>query len=129
MDIEVQPVRSRNIPIFEVGADTASPNKLEELYEYRNSDEVTDYLQSYPALIAFLQESYRYLLKQFGATATYALEVVRDPEAQYKQLVVYINTSLPADAALNRLNRLDHEWFLGHVKSIGHLINFNLELA
>jgi hypothetical protein len=99
------------------------------LYEYRNSDEVTHYLQSYPALINFLQESYRHLLKQFGATATYALEVVRDPEAQYKQVVVYINTSLPVDAALNRLDRLDHEWFLGHVKSIGHLINFNLELA
>jgi hypothetical protein len=129
MDIEVQTVRSRNIPIFEVSADTVSSNKLEELYEYRNGDEVTHYLQSYPKLIDFLQESYRHLLKQFGATAKYALEVVRDPEAQYKQLVVYINTSLPVDAALNRLDQLDHEWFLGHVKSIGHLINFNLELA
>jgi len=55
--------------------------------------------------------------------------VVRDPEAQYKQLIVYINTSLPVEAALSRMDRLDYDWFLDHVKSIGHLINFNLEIA
>jgi hypothetical protein len=110
-------------------AETTVSYQLEELYEYRNCDEVTHYLQAYPKLINFLQESYDRLLKLFGTTAKFALEVVRDPEAQYKQLMVYINTSLPVDAALNRLDRLDHEWFLDHVKSLGHLINFNLELA
>src|SRR5574341_941797 len=64
MDIEVQPVQSPDISIFVDGADTARPDKLEELYEYRNSDEVTPYLQSYPTLFDFLQESYRHLLKQ-----------------------------------------------------------------
>jgi hypothetical protein len=130
MEIEIQqPVRSQNSAMFGEIAETTVSYQLEELYEYRNCDEVTHYLQAYPKLINFLQESYDRLLKLFGTTAKFALEVVRDPEAQYKQLMVYINTSLPVDAALNRLDRLDHEWFLDHVKSLGHLINFNLELA
>jgi hypothetical protein len=107
---------------------TASSYKLEELYEYRNSDEVIDYLQSHPELINFLQESYCYLLKHFGTTAKIALEVVRDPEAQSKQLIVYVNTSLTIDEALNRLDSLDSEWFLDHISLVGHLINFNLEV-
>ena len=47
---------------------------------------------------------------------------------QCKQLIVYINTSLPVEATLSRMDRLDREWFLDPVKSIGHLINFNLEV-
>jgi len=46
----------------------------------------------------------------------------------YKQLIVYINISLPVEAALSRMDRLDREWFLDHVKSIGYLINFNLDV-
>jgi len=103
--------------------------QLEDLYEHRDSEEVAHYLLSYPRLINFLHESYDHLLKLFGASARFALEVVQDPEAQYKQLIVYINTSLPVEAALSRMDRLDREWFLDHVKSIGHLINFNLEIA
>lgn len=130
MELEIQqPVRSQNSAMFDEITDTTASYKLEELYEYRNDDEVARYLQAYPKLIDFLHESYGQLLRQFGTAAKFALEVVRDPEAQYKQLIVYINTSLPVDAALHRLDRLDHEWFLDHVKSIGHLINFNLELV
>jgi hypothetical protein len=107
----------------------ATSYKLDSLYEYRNQNDVAHYLQSYPGLNDFLEESYYHVRKYFGATAKLALEVIREPEAQYKQLMVYINTSLPVDEALNRLDRFDNQWFLDHINQIGHLINFNLEIA
>lgn len=130
MDIETVSMPSvSSIVVEEEAANTARSYRLEDLYEHRDREEIAHYLQSYPRLIDFLHESYGHLLKLFGASTRFALEVVRDPEAQYKQLIVYINTSLPVDAALNRMDRLDREWFLDHFKSIGHRINFNLEIA
>jgi hypothetical protein len=108
---------------------TTNSYKLEELYEYRNGNEVVNYLQSNPELIDFLQKSHYHLLKHFETTAKLALEVVCDPEAQHKQLIIYISTSLPIDDALIRLDRLDSEWFLAHINRFGHLLNFNLEIV
>ena len=107
---------------------TTGSYELQELYEYRNSDAVVRYLQSHPQLINFLQESHYYLLKHFESTSKFALEVIHDPEAQHQQLIVYINTPMSVDEALNRLDKLDTEWFLDHINSVGHLINFNLEI-
>lgn len=106
-----------------------SSPRLQELYEFRGNNHIIDYLQSHSELINFLVESHYYLEKHFGPTAKFGLEVVQDPEAQHEQLFVYINTSLPANEALIRLDQFDKDWFLDYIDWLGHLINFNLEIA
>lgn len=106
-----------------------SSPRLHELYEFRGNNHIIDYLQTHSELINFLLESHYYLEKYFGAAAKFGLEVVQDPEAQHDQLFVYINTSLPVNEALIRLDQFDSDWFLDHIDWLGHLINFNLEIA
>lgn len=103
--------------------------KLQEFYESRGVEDVWHFLKSYPALIRFLQDSRHYLLEHFGGNTTYTLELVCDPErGNFRQLQVYIGTSMAIDNALAQLDKLDEEWFLSQLNSVGSLINFNLEL-
>ncbi len=126
MSIETQSVLGQSFTTAYGPA--ASSYGLRELFEYRNHDKMALYLRMYPELTSFLEESRYYLTKHFGVAAKFTLEVVRDPEAQQQQLMVYINTALPVDQALQRLEKLDDEWFLDHTNHLGHLINFNLEV-
>jgi hypothetical protein len=50
----------------------------------------------------FFKKAITIFMKHFGAAAKLALEVVHDPEARHKQLIVYINTSLPVAVGLMR---------------------------
>ena len=103
--------------------------KLQEFYESRGVEDVWHFLKSHPALIRFLQDSRHYLLQHFGSDTKYVLELVRDPErANLRQLQLYICTSMPIDNALAQLDKLDEEWFLSQLNSVGNLINFNLEI-
>jgi hypothetical protein len=106
-----------------------SSSRLHELYEFRGTNHINDYLQSHSELINFLLESHYHFEKYFGTSAKFELEVVHDPEAQHEQLIVYINTSLPVDEALIRLDQFDNDWFLDHIDWLNHLINFSLEIA
>lgn len=106
-----------------------SSSRLHELYKFRGNNHIIDYIRSHPELNNFLLESHNYLVKYFGTSAKFELEVVHDPEAQHEQLIVYINTPLPVDEALIRLDQFDNDWFLDHVNLLSHLINFNLEIV
>ena len=64
-------------------------------------------------MIEVILEAYPHLVKHSGPNPQVMLEVVRDPEAERsEQLFAYILTSLDTDEALDRLDRLDEEWFL-----------------
>jgi len=88
---------------------------------------VRRFLYAYPQLVEVLLEAYPYLVKHFGPNPQVMLKVVRDPEAgRSEQLMAYILTSLDADEALIRLDRLDEEWFMDQFDRVGDLFNFNL---
>jgi hypothetical protein len=102
-------------------------HRLEEMYSFCDAAAVRDFLQTHPHLIEVILEAYPYLVKHFGPNPQVMLEVVRDPEAErLEQLFAYILTSLDADEALARLDRLDEEWFLDQSDRVGDLFNFNL---
>lgn len=101
--------------------------QLEEVYPFRNTEAVRRFLGAHPHLIEIILEAYPYLVKHFGPNPQVMLEVVRDPEAERpEQLFAYILTSLDADEALDRLDRLDEEWFLDQSDRVGDFFNFNL---
>ena len=98
-------------------------------YELRNSAEVDAYVAKHPQLTGFLLDSYRQLRKYFDAAASFALEVVRDPEISPPSdfLFVNIRISMPVDEAMERLDQFDEAWYLDQVDAFGELVNFNLE--
>jgi hypothetical protein len=128
MATEIEPLLGEQKAI-EQWSNIPTSLRLHELYEFRDDNHIIDYLQAHPELINFLLESHYYLERHFGTSAKFGLEVVQDPEAQHEQLFVYINTTLPVDEALKCLDLFDKNWFLDHLDRLGHLINFNLEIA
>jgi len=102
-------------------------HQIEEIYSCRHAMAVRRFLYAYPQLVEVLLEAYPYLVKHFGPNPQVMLKVVRDPEAgRSEQLMAYILTSLDADEALIRLDRLDEEWFMDQFDRVGDLFNFNL---
>jgi len=109
-------------------ADARLP-RLREIYAFRNPDQVRSFLVTHPDLVEVLFEARSYLEALFGSDLEVILEVVTDPDAEgLKQLFAYIHTSLPIDDALERLDRLDEEWFLDQLDRVDGLCNFNLEI-
>ena len=103
-------------------------HKVAEVFTFRNEPAVRAFLQTCPYLIEDILEAYPHLVKHFGPSPQVMLEVVKDPESEEdsEQLFAYILNSLPADEALERLDKLDEEWFLGQFDRVGKLFNFNL---
>ncbi|MBC8254241.1 MAG: hypothetical protein H8E35_09430 [Ardenticatenia bacterium] len=89
--------------------------------------EVWRFLRSYPHLVNVILKAYPHVQKHFGPNPEVVLEVVSDPEAEGSELLfAYILTSLPTKEALDRLGRLDEEWFLDQLEQVGDLFSFNL---
>jgi len=104
--------------------------RLGEFYSFRDMPPVRRFLRAHPQLTEVLLEAHAHLQKCFGPDPQVALEVVSDPEAEGPdELFAYILTSLPADEALARLDRLDEEWFLDQLDRVGTFFNFNLEFV
>jgi len=104
--------------------------QLGEFYYFRDMPPVRRFLRAHPQLTEVLLEAHAHLQKCFGPDPQVALEVVSDPEAEGPdELLAYILTSLPADEALARLDRLDEEWFLDQLDRVGTFFNFNLEFV
>jgi len=104
--------------------------RLGEFYSFRDALAIRGFLRAHPQLTEVLLEAHAHLQECFGPDPQVALEVVSDPEAEGPdELFAYILTSLPADEALVRLDRLDEEWFLDQLDRVGTFFNFNLEFV
>jgi hypothetical protein len=67
-------------------------------------------------------------IEAFFPSAELILEVVTDPEAKRdKELVVFIHTSLTPDEALDKLERLDRNWWLDASLDAGGKLCIHLE--
>lgn len=104
--------------------------KIQDLYTFRNEAAIRKFLSKNAALMNVLIEAYPHVVRYFGDQSRIVLERVKDPEIQdADQLVAYVMTSLSVDEALERLNRLDEEWFLEQFDRVDGLLNFNLEFV
>lgn len=79
---------------------------------FRNKDSITAFLDQYPEITTKLFEARENILK-FFPNHSFALEVMADPENEDDpQLILYIQTTLSPDEAIERLDKFDDEWWL-----------------
>lgn len=111
-----------NLPLIE-----AAIPQLELLYILRNRYEILSYLQSYPFLTAFLLEAATRIGRYFEKSSL-SLEVLPDRESRgTKYLMLYIGTDLDADSAVDRLKRLDAEWWLDTIPTVKGKLSIDVE--
>lgn len=85
---------------------------LAQNYAFRRPSEVYDFLNDNVSLLPLLQEANREI-RDYFPEENLILEVVADPEVDnIKELVVFIQTTINPDEALNKLEMLDENWWL-----------------
>lgn len=100
---------------------------LQSLYTFRKPSMVTQFLESHPFLIPLLFEACGQILRHFAPKPRF-LEVVADSEAREdRELYALIETSLPPDEALERLDRFDKEWWLAAMDRAQCKLSFDVE--
>lgn len=83
-----------------------------QIYTFRRASEVSEFLETEPALIPLLAEARKQIENYFGDVEL-VIEVITEPEAAGdRELVIFIRTDLPPDEALHRLEQLDDDWWL-----------------
>lgn len=89
----------------------ADLEKLEQLYTFRERDEVVNFLEGDPFLVPVLLEAPGKIEPYFGDVML-LLEVHLDPEEGFKELVLLIPTSLHWKKATKKLEQLGNTWYL-----------------
>ena len=93
-------------------------------YEIRDETAIIDFLLQRISIVKYLFEAPQKISEYFGDHQGLALEIIRDPEGAYEELFLYIKTNLEPDDALNRLDKLDKEWFLNIPQQ--EILDFNI---
>ena len=108
-------------PIVSDRRDTALDERiasLAALYRFDDPAAVTDFLSRHDFLVDLLIEAREHISTHFGPDTPAALEVFydMDDELGEPELVALIETTLPAEEALTRLDRFDEAWWLDAVQ-------------
>lgn len=82
-------------------------------YHLRDREEVLRFLEMNDFLLPLLHEAYSTIMRCFGSETSVALEIRRDPEGEdAEELFAFIQTTDPAEVAIEKLHRLDDNWWL-----------------
>ncbi len=100
-------------------------------YTLRRSDEVVDFLLRHQSLLEILEEAPTQIHRHFGdGISSLVLEAVKDPEAEDdEELILFIQTVLPVDQALQKLDRVDDTWWLEAGSRTQGNLGMNLEFV
>ncbi len=112
----------------------ADLEKLEQLYTFRDQEEVVAFLEEHPSLIAVLLEAPGKIEQYFGNVPLF-LEVQVDPEiSNYVHLLLLIGLTLgkdkghkKLDKTLNKLDQLDHDGLINLPKETVRNLIVNVE--
>jgi hypothetical protein len=90
----------------------AKIGELQHLYRMPEANKIMDYLASVPALLDIILEARPHIESHFGRDAVVELRFPRDYDGDHRaELLAMIQSSLEADAALDRFDRLWDEWW------------------
>lgn len=90
-----------------------APSSFEQRFTLRRTEEVRQFLEAHPFLISLLKEARARIDEYFGSHNDVVLEVVTEPEADDdRELFAFVQTDLPHQEALARLEQLDEDWWL-----------------
>jgi len=99
---------------------------LEKIYGFRNKTAIINYLNSNLDLVPVLEQAYSYINKIFGDVPIY-LELHKDPEEDWYELFIVINTALAPEDAIKLESRLFDEWFVNIISKVGNRLCFTEE--
>ena len=85
------------------------------------------FLWHHPFLVPLLLEAHGKIAEFFGPSPRIVLEVVTDPEAEYRELFALVRTNLSPSAALACLERFDQEWWLDASERAQCMLNVDVE--
>lgn len=92
-------------------AETAS--SFDQRFSYRRPQEVRQFLEAHPFLVSLLREARARIDEYFGSHNDVVLEVVTEADAEDdRELFAFVQTDLPHQEALARLEQLDEDWWL-----------------
>jgi len=98
--------------------------ELPEDYYTEDAEAVWEFLQAHPHLLSVLVEGRAVVARHFpGSQVVLMVDRRNEPDGQ---LVAYIRTDLETDAALERLNAFDNEWWLRQSFGVKCDLLFNL---
>ncbi len=104
--------------------------RLESIYIFRRTKEVSQFLESHSFLSPLLVEAYGKIEEHFGPRPEVVLEVIRDPEVRgLVQMFGYIVTVLTPEEASERLQQFDRGWLLHEIHRARGALNFDVEFA
>jgi len=102
-------------------------SNIENLYLFRDANEVRSFLEENPFLIPLLQEAHIHI-KEYFPDSDVVLEVVTDPEIMgEKELVASIVVEQNVEEACETLDRLDEEWWLDTLDTAQGQLHIGLE--
>ena len=96
-------------------------------YTFHNSFETTKFIKNNSFLVPLLLEAEKVIREYFTDDELF-LEVIHDAEdIDFEELIIFIHTNLSPKEALDRLDKIDEEWWIdASIKSKGKL-NINIE--
>lgn len=99
------------------------------IYQFNDPQPVSGFLRRHPFLVNLLIDAWPRIQSCFGSDAQAALELFKDPEEVNGEgkLFVLVQTSLPANEALNRLEKLDQDWWLDATARSQGRLNIDVE--
>ena len=107
--IETQAVEEK--PMSLIQQLKAEAQKIKEVYQLRNAEEVWHFLEAYQYLVPLLIEAHSHIRKYFP-TANLVLEYAPDPEiAGEEQLLILIAFGENIDQDHEALQRFNHDWW------------------
>ncbi len=95
-------------------SDVFNPN-IDKLYTFRDTNDVTSFLEENPFLIPLLQEAYMHL-KEYFPDSDVVLEVVNTSEVVgEEELIAFIVVKQDSEKASLDLDRFDEHWWLDNM--------------
>lgn len=102
-------------------------SKLRSSFVFEKNSVVIDFFKHNYSLVDWLMQGRAILVKHFGGDARFVLKAVNGICRNDEQhLVVYIQTQMAVEEAMENLDKFDTEWFFDQIDFVGDKVIFNL---
>lgn len=102
---------------------------LSTIYNFRNPDGISEFLSDKLSVIHLLKDVYK-KIREYFPNENLFLEVLYDFEVpNEKELVIFIQTNLTVDEAIDKLKQFDEEWTFKSLQSLKENLCINLEFV
>lgn len=101
--------------------------QLVKTYTLVNGQQILKFLDRHPHLGQILLDATHAIHTLFGEQVQLKLEVHRDPEEDWEELFIVIQTPKQPAEALQLLDRLDEAWLASAEQQASYLLNVTVE--